>query len=245
MLRGIYTAAAGMLTQAVRLSTLGNNLSNVETPGYRQDIVEERTFEELLLARIAEGSIEIGPLGLGSVPLRPEIDLSPGPIEATGRALDLALVGDGFFVVQGPDGPLYTRNGAFFQDANGRLVTLQGWPVLGQEGVLQSDAPMTVGPDGVVRAGENVVGQLQVVTFPEETRFQKIEGQYLVPEEGLPAPVAAPRLQPGHLEGSNVNLTSTMTDLLTAARSYQMAQRALTTHDEALGRLLQETSQQV
>ena len=243
LLRGIYIATAQLRAQSFRLETLAANLTQVETPGYRQDRLTEQTFARLLLDRIDQGEETVGPLELGPIFSRPTIDLSAGPVEATDRPLDVAILGPGFFVVQSPAGPRYTRRGTFRQDETGRLVSLEGWPVLGQNGPIAAAGPLRIMSTGQVLANDQPVGQLQVVTFAEGTTFTRHGGTYLTPEGGAPRPVAAPQLLPGHVEGSNVDLTTTMTDLIAAARSYQAAQRALLAHDAILARLIQQAGE--
>ena len=243
MLRGIAIATSELLAQSQRLDTIASNLAEVDTPGYRADRMTEQTFRQLYLDRIDQGATAVGPLELGPVMSRPDIDLTPGPVEETGRPLDVALTGQGFFVVQTPNGERYTRRGAFHQDAAGRLVSLEGWPVLGQNGPISASGPLSIGPSGQVLSGSQVVGRLRVVGFPAGTQFTREAGTYLAAEQGGTAqPLPNAGLLPGHLEGSNVDLTTTMTDLIAASRLYQAAQRALSTQDQALGRLIEQTN---
>lgn len=244
MLRGVAISTSELQAQSLRLQTLAANLANVDTPGYRQDQVVSQTFEQLLLDRLGKDAETVGSLELATVLSRPTIDLTPGPVESTGRALDVALTGPGFFVVQAPDGLRYTRHGAFRQDAEGRLVSIEGWPVLGQNGPIAAQDPLRIDSSGRVLADDQAVGQLQVVTFAPETVLARRDGTYLVPEEdGAGTPVAEPEILAGYIEGSNVDLTTTMTELMAATRAYQAAQRALLAHDETLTRLIQQAGQ--
>jgi flagellar basal-body rod protein FlgF len=243
MLRGVAIATSQLVAQNLRLETLAANLADVDTPGYRQDRIEEQAFSRLLLDRIGAGEATIGGLDIASVMSRPTVDLTPGPIDATDRPLDVAITGDGFFVVQAPDGLRYTRRGAFRLDGQGQLTSLEGWPVLGQTGPLRAAGPVSILPTGEVTAGGQVLGRLQIVTFPPGTAFDRRDGTYLVPAGGAAGQVVAnPRLLPGHLEGSNVDLATTMTDVIAATRSYQAAQKALVTEDDALGRLIDQVN---
>jgi flagellar basal-body rod protein FlgF len=102
---------------------------------------------------------------------------------------------------------------------------------------------MTISPSGQVVAQGAVVGQLQVAAFGPTTPFDRRDGTYVVPANGAaPTAVTSPQLASGYLEGSNVDLTATMTDMLDATRSYQAAQRALSTEDGALSTLINTTS---
>ncbi len=244
MLRGIATATAQLLAQSKRIDILAANLAEVDTPGYRADQMTEQTFAQLLLDRIDQTQSSVGTLQIGPVISRPTVDLSAGPVDQTNRALDVAITGDGFFVVQGPDGPRYTRRGAFSQDSAGRLVSVDGWPVLGHQGPIAGPGPLKIDPDGLVLSNGRPIDRLQVVTFPSGTEFARAGGTCLVPPPGtVGQQVALPVLLPGYLEGSNMDLTTTVTDLISASRSYQAAQRALMTQDNALGRLISEIDQ--
>lgn len=243
MLRGVAIATCQLVAQNLRLEALAANLAEVDTPGYRQDRLAEQTFSQLLLDRIGAGETPVGALEIGSVMSRPTVDLRPGPIDSTERPLDVAIAGDGFFVVQAPDGLRYTRRGAFRLDGQGQLTSLEGWPVLGQNGPLRGTGPVSILPTGEVTSGNQTIGRLQIVTFPPGTAFDRRSGTYLVPAGGAVGQrVANPDLLPGHLEGSNVDLTTTMTDVIAATRSYQAAQKALVTEDDALGRLIDQVN---
>lgn len=242
MLRGIGISASQLAVGAQRLKILGANLSNVDTPGYVQDLAAQQSFDELYLNRLDAGSAPVGALDLASVPTRPGVDLATGPIEQTDRPLDLAITGPGFFSVQSPDGVLYTRRGTFRQDLQGRLVSLEGWPVLGQRGPITATGPLAVSPNGTVSSNGQAVDQLRVVTFGAGVALDHRAGTYVAPSDGAPTIAANPDVMSGALEGSNVDVTATMTDILAATRSYQLAQRAIVTQDTALQKLIETTN---
>lgn len=242
MLRGIGIGASQLATEAQRLKSIGANLANSDTPGYCQDVVGQQAFDSIYLSRLDAQSSGVGGVDLATVPSRPTVDLTSGPIEATQRPLDVAISGSGFFAVQAPDGVRYTRRGSFHQDAQGRLVSLEGWPVLGQNGPITAAGPLQIGPSGDVSSGGQVVGRLQVVQFGPGAALDRLPGTYLVPTSGAPSAVATPDLMPGYLEGSNVDLTTSMTDLVAATRSYQFTQRAIVTEDGALEKLIEATN---
>src|SRR4030088_3139440 len=122
MIRGIYTAAAGLATATLRLGVLSNNVANSATPGYKQDRLPEEVGKSIDLMKFAVdaqgrpvGSVTLGP-GVGVS----QLDLAAGPLQETANPLDLAIGGSGFFAVQRPDGSTaYTRDGGFHADANG------------------------------------------------------------------------------------------------------------------------------
>jgi len=247
MLRGIGIGDAQLAAQGVRLEMLASNLAQVDTPGYCQDQMSEKTFSDVLLNRIDSGIDQnhsaVGPLSLGETMSQPSIDLSPGPIESTGRPLDVAVAGGGFFVVQAPDGLRYTRRGAFHQNGQGQLVSLEGWPVLGQKGPMSGSTPLSISQSGQVSSGTQVIDQLRVVTFPNNAALVRKDGTYLVPANtAVPQAVTTPNILTGTLEGSNVDLSSMITNMMAAARSYQVAERAVSSEDNALGQLIDQVN---
>ena len=144
MERGLYIAASGMLAEQIRQDQIANDLANASTPGYKADRTSQSGFGDLLLANSATGAT-VGSQGTAVQVSKIETDFSPKPARETGEPLDFAIVGEGFFSVQTDRGTRYTRNGQFTADAQGRLVTAQGDPVLGRNG-----SPLSVGRDGRV-----------------------------------------------------------------------------------------------
>ncbi len=235
MIRTIYQAAAGMMAQFARQLTLSTNLANVDTPGYRQQTSTIRDFQELFLLRLGQGRASpVGPLSTAVRWDQPRIDLRQGALVETGRPLDLAIAGNAFFAVQTPDGIEYTRDGRFQLDAQRRLVTADGYPVLGEQGpLILPPGEVWVEPDGTVLAGETVVGRLLLIEFPPEATFTPVTGnRYRTEAQGVPSATAG--VSQGFVEAANVDLTQTLTDMLAATRSYQLAARTLQLADETL-----------
>src|SRR5882762_4242055 len=172
MIRGIYTAAAGLATATLRLGTVSNNIANASTPGYKQDRLPDEVGNSLDLMKYAVddqgrpvGTITLGPkVGLS------QLDLTAGPIQETTNPLDLAIGGNGFFAVQAADGSSrYTRDGGFHADVDGSLRARDGSAVLdvyGQAIQLPVGTDISVAADGTVIAGGNSVAQIQIVDFP-------------------------------------------------------------------------------
>jgi len=145
-----------MLASMRRMELVTNNLANAQTVGFKQDRSALSTFEELMLQQDGASSTngqKLGELGMASVAEEPMIDFTQGALEETGRDLDMALEGPGFFTVQTPDGPRYTRDGGFTRDAFGRLSTTEGHLVLdtANNPITIPGGKMTVGQDGAVR----------------------------------------------------------------------------------------------
>jgi flagellar basal-body rod protein FlgF len=222
--RGLYIAASGMAAELARQDQIANDLANAATPGYKADRSTQRQFGELLLANMETGRT-IGTSSLGVAIDRTVTDMSQGPIRDTGQPLDLAIEGDGMFVVRTAAGERYTRAGQFQRSADGTLVTPQGDAVLGRDG-----GPVRVRPDGTVDAT-----QLRVVTVTGATKA----GGNLFTGQAADAP--APLVRTGALETSGTNAARAMVDLIASMRAFEATQRAITTIDTTL----QKTANQV
>jgi flagellar basal-body rod protein FlgG len=235
MIRSIYQAASAMMAQMARQLTISTNLSNVDTPGYRQQLSSVNDFREMLLSRVAGADVRL--IGSISTAVRldqPELDLSQGALVETGRPLDLAIAGAAFFTVQTPEGLQYTRDGRFRLDEQRRLVTADGYPVLGEGGPITiPPGDVWVDPDGTVRVNDQVVGRLLLTEFPADAQLQLVEqNRYTSDVAGAPSQTAG--VSQGFLEQSNVDITRAITDMLAANRSYALAQRALQIADDSL-----------
>jgi len=219
MERGLYIAASGMLAEQVRQDQIANDLANAATPGYKADRTSQAGFGELLLANSATGAT-VGPQGTAVQVSAVETDFTPKPAKDTGEPLDFAIVGEGFFAVQTANGTRYTRNGQFTADAQGRLVTAQGNPVLGRGG-----RALTVGADGRVDPRN-----LEVVAL----RNPRKDGDSLV--TGTPGGTAAGQVRAGALEASGADAARSMVDMIASMRAFEAGQKVIQTIDETLGK---------
>jgi flagellar basal-body rod protein FlgF len=211
-------AAAGY--GEARMAILANNLANVNTAGYKADQV---SFSEVLDQAT----------GLPTVTAGQFTELTAGAQEQTGNPLDVAVQGDGFFVVDTPDGRRFTRDGAFQLGSDGTLITADGHPVLGSGGPVVVD-PQTKGiridPNGKVWADGNEVDTLQVVTFPSGSPPQKVGGSLFAGTGDTP--VAEPRVSQGSLERSNVSPILEMSRMIGIARGYEAYQKLVQSLDQ-------------
>jgi len=245
--RGLYMAEGAMLAQQMKLETTGNNLSNQHTPGYNKDQTVQTSFAEWLVARTGSGGGRPGGLTpVGSMAYNVAIDeeythMTQGELEETGRELDFALTGGGFFEVEVDGEVRYTRNGRFFLDEEGFLVDTEGNMVQGEDGPINLSLDETEGQetvveqDGSIYVGGEQVDQLQVVAFDEEAELVK-EGDNLYEAEEAPLeePVEATRVWQGFIENSNVDLAREMVDMLEARNGFETAQRVMITQDAIL-----------
>jgi flagellar basal-body rod protein FlgG len=236
MIRGLYVAAEGMAARQKAQDVLAMNLANVNTTGFKADRPVFETALQRTLYRVeGTGATPIGTLSAGALLTTTYTDLQPGPLMRTGNPLDVAIEGEGYFAVQTPAGIRYTRNGAFSLNAEGILITREGFPVLGTQGVIRlpRNATLEIGEDGSLRIDGKVVDRLQIV----QGTMRKDTNGWLV---GNATPVATPRLITGMLEGANVNIVREMVEMIEYLRAYETHQRAIQAQDETLGRAINE-----
>lgn len=239
---GLYLALQAQRVLQRRLETAANNMANVTTAGFKADIVlQEET--NVRPARDSERPHDlrfVRDVGVAR-------DFAAGPLQTTGNPLDLAIQGEGFFVVQGTNGPLYTRDGTFALSANGTLVTQDGSPVLNQGGapiVLdpRGERP-EIGPNGAIRVGGVEVGRIGLVSFAEPGRLAKVGDNRF--DAGDEAPVAAEgAIVQGAIERSNVNAVTQLTQLLEISRAYESASRVVRQGDELRQRAVERLGRQ-
>lgn len=243
-MRGLYNAAGSMLVNQVRLENIGNNLSNLNTPGYKRSEVVLRTFPEVLLYRTEKtggGAALYGPIGIAAENIAVQETVTihlPGALSLTGRPLDIALQEPGFFVVDTPQGLAYTRDGHLQLSADGTLVNAQGFPVLGEGGAitLGMESPQIDMSGNIYQDGQ-LVDRLLVVAFDDDDQLQK-DGYNLfrAGDNAAYQAVDAGTVFQGALEESNADLSRQMTDLVKVRRCYEAAQKIAQVYDRMLTR---------
>lgn len=243
MLRGLYAANTAMVSQQLRETVISQNLANINTPGYKADRAALQSFPEVLLWRLSGYQREpVGSAGFGAAVGAVETDYSSGPLQYTGRPLDVAIAGEGYFVVQDAKGETFlSRNGALAVNADGYLVTAQGHLVLGEGGPVQvGGAEVVIREDGTVLADGVESGRLLLVDVPDRQALRKAgENLFRVGNQAEVTTVQPP-LKVGYLEQANVDPVQSLIDLLAAFRAYEAAQRVLRAQDELLGRAASE-----
>lgn len=265
MLRSLYSGVSGMKNHQVRMDVIGNNIANVNTYGFKsarcnfQDLLSQ-TLRSPSAPTATTGGVNPGQVGLGMTVAGIANNMGQGATQTTGRTLDCAIQGNGYFVMHknlGDTDAFYTREGIFYMDSAGYLVNSNGYYVCnattGHE-IRLSATPATVSTISISDSGiitvDNVVGDtIGLATFPNETGLQKA-GQNLYQESSASgaATVEAPgtaasavvnsRINSGYLEMSNVDLTDEFVSLITTQRGYQASARTITTSDEMLQELL-------
>ena len=218
-----YIGLSLKMVQQRALSVAANNIANTDTAGFK---VEELTQGTLTGAPARDAGVP-GPAqfvidtGLAR-------NFGQGELRQTGAPLDVAISGSGFFRISTPQGERYTRDGRFSMDAQNRLVTSQGNPVLDDGGgpiVLDPLQPSpTISLDGVVSQGNLRVAKLGVVDFPSASVLSKQGNNlYANTSNAQPAAAANAQLHQGSLEGSNVNAITEVTNLIQISRAYEDA----------------------
>jgi len=231
----------GLQTERVlqrRMDVAANNLANISTAGFKADSV---VFEEAdnTGATSTDNPSDIRyvrDIGL----LR---DTSQGPIAQTGNPFDVAIQGDGYFMVQGPNGPLYTRDGAFTLSGDGQLVTHDGHAVLSSGGapiVLdpQGETP-SIGRDGAIRVAGTEAGRIGVASFAAPGALQKVGDNLWSAQGQTPGEFSGVVVQ-GAIEGSNVRPVIELTRLIEISRAYQSAAKFVSNTDELRQRAIQQ-----
>lgn len=251
----MWIAKTGLDAQQMRMSTIANNLANVNTTGFKRD---RAMFEDLLYQKVRAPGAQVGaaadaqsPTGLmvgtGVRVVTTEKTHVQGNLVNTKNALDLAIAGDGFFQIAQPDGTVaYSRDGAFKLSSIGQITTANGTLLQPAITVPANTSSISIGQDGTVRAetvggGSQVIGQLQIAKFVNPAGLQAIGGNLLkeTPASGAPQVLApgqtgAGVVMQGSLEASNVNVVEEMVSMIETQRAYEVNSKAISAVDGML-----------
>ncbi|MCB0412958.1 MAG: flagellar basal-body rod protein FlgF [Bdellovibrionales bacterium] len=252
--KGIYTALSGAMAQSQRLDTIANNIANTNTASFKKD---KQTFYEYLTAAeknpdsiqttkvpaSIESFYELNGADRGFVDSSGTYtDFTQGQLKPTGNKLDVALQGKGFFEILTPNGPRLTRNGQFQVDANGRLVTRQGYPVLSegtgdpQQRTIQLNSNnVTVSYSGEIYEGNDLAAKFALLNVVNPESLKKSGQSFYDYKENMnPILQAADEVQTkqGFVEASNVNIVTEMTDMINATRTFESTQKAIKAFDQ-------------
>ncbi len=222
--RSIFVALSGAIAQEKRLETASYNIANADTAGYKkQSNLFSVTFTDALKAYpVSEGL---------------KVDMTQGGLKSTGNPLDLALMGNGLFVVKTPQGERFTRQGDFTVNGEGVLSTKEGYPVVGEGGeiIIEGESrEIVINEYGGVSTEDMTEKLLTIVGFDENTKFVK-QGQYLSVVAGSVnrSPVEGEiRVEQGQLEVSNVNAAKEMINLIEIMRRYDNQSKMIQTFDD-------------
>jgi flagellar basal-body rod protein FlgF len=236
-------AASGLRARMESLDLVANNIANAATGGYKAD----REFYSLYVAPEAAGNES-----LSTMPVieRPWVDHAQGVLRSTGNPLDVALSGKGFFAVNGPSGPLYTRNGNFRVAVDGKLTTSDGYGVRDSQStqgaplVLQATRPLEISSDGTVTQDGVVTGQLEIVDFTSTAGLSKQGSNYFRVNDPALRPTAPSEttVEQGHLETSNTGTAESAVRLVSVMRQFEMLQKAVSLGNEMNKKAIEEVA---
>jgi flagellar basal-body rod protein FlgG len=254
-MRSLSIGATGMRAQQLNVEVISNNIANMTTTGFKRQRAE---FQDLLyqsFRRVGSASSDAGTIvpvgvqvGAGVQAVGTYRIHEQGSMQVTDNALDLAINGRGFFQVELPNGEIaYTRAGAFTRNAEGEIVTLDGYLVVGPGAIPEDAVEIQVNESGEVLVAIDGqveplnIGQFEMATFINDAGLQAIgDNLYLetpasgAPIVGVPGDAGFGTLNQGMLETSNVNIVSEITQLISAQRAYEMNSKVITTTDEMM-----------
>ena len=257
MIRALYTAASGMNAQQANIDNVAHNLANVNTPGFKKAHVqfEDLVYQETTIPGAPTSGGGESPTGLqtglGTRPVASSRDFSAGNLRATNSPMDIAIQGDGFLQVSMPDGSTsYTRAGSLQRDAQGMLVTSEGYALEPAITVPSNATSVTVGKDGVVSAsiaGQTAtqqLGTLELATFQNPAGLKPLGGNlFQITSASGEAQVGTPgtdnrgTIAQGFLEDSNVSVVEEMVNMILGQRAYEANSKVIKAADEMLAQV--------
>ncbi|MFJ7638587.1 flagellar basal body rod protein FlgG [Peribacillus sp. NPDC097225] len=259
MLRSMYAGISGLKNSQTKLDVIGNNVANVNTYGFKKGRV---TFSDAMSQTLSgpsgptanQGGVNAKQIGLGSTISTIDTIHSQSSIQTTGRDLDLAISGDGYFVVKKGEREYYTRAGNFYLDAEGTLVDSSGAKVQGKDGDIKIESEtyvsFTISQSGEIigvpaEGASDVIAQLSIARFANTAGLIKSGGSNFEtsvnsgePVYGYAGEEGRGIIATGTLEMSNVDLSEEFTEMIVAQRSFQSNSKIITTSDEILQELL-------
>jgi flagellar basal-body rod protein FlgG len=259
MLRSLWIAKTGLDAQQMHIDVISNNLANVSSNGFKRS---RAVFEDLLYQTLRHPGTQSSQqtqvpsglqVGTGVRPVATERIFTQGNLTQTGNPLDVAIQGNGFFQILMPDGTTaYTRDGSFRTDANGQLVTSNGFALQPAITIPANTQSVTIGRDGVVSVvragttGSTQVGTLQLASFVNPSGLLSLgENLYAETSASGTASVNQPGsnglglLNQAYVETSNVNVVEELVNMIQTQRAYEINSKAIQTSDQMLQRLSQ------
>ncbi len=227
--QGIYTAAAGAIAMEDRLNIISNNIANLNTTGFKKDQMSfEQYMKQLDTSSLYPGQYRTVPIDV--VAVSSSIDLTPGAPVKTGNPLDIALMGDGFFVVNTDKGPRYTRAGSFQLSTDNTIITPQGYSLQGNGGDITIDpkkGDLVIDSVGKITQDGEELSTLQVVRIPPDSLMRQGNNLFSVKEGVTPEPVETIFLSQGSIEKANVDPIMEMVEMIATARAYDSFQKMI------------------
>lgn len=252
MIRGIYTAVSGMITEEKRQEIITNNMANVSTSGFKEDKLNVKSFDEVLLQNydnIINGKgnrTQIGGLSYGSEIDGTSTNFNQGILQNTDKKLDFAIEGNGLFKVVNENGTeYYRRSGNFSLDDNGYLIDENKNYVIGKkldsgldEKIKLSSDDITCDINGTIKDNGKDTFRLNTYEFNDMSKVIK-NGNNLYLGTGA-IENSDSKIKQGAIEGSNVNIIDAMVDMMATMRAYEANQKVISSIDETLGKTVNE-----
>ncbi len=253
MIRGLYTAASGMIARQAQMDNLTNNLANTNTPGYKLQNMTFKSFDEAVIFNMDNkvGSTAfknvIGSIEMGVAIDQTNTDFTQGTLQDSDRNLDFSLSGDGFFTTVAPDGTeRYTRSGRFLVAADGRLVTPNGYSVLGVDEngnktpIILSDQSITLESDGSFTSG-NRKYSFAISQFQNTNSLERnADNMYVSNGNENPTLTQNTGVKQYSIEASNVDIIKSITDMISIMRSYESNQKVIDYIDDTLDKAVNQ-----
>lgn len=257
MIRALYTAASGMNAQQANMDNVAHNLANVNTTGFKKSRVEfeDLMYQETRAAGSTASSSTEAPVGLevglGTRAVASSRNFSSGNLRSTSGPLDLAIAGDGFFQIALPNGTTaYSRSGTFHRDAQGLIVTAEGYAVQPNITVPPNATSISISKDGIVTAqipGQTAaqnLGTIELASFANAAGLRPMGGNLFTAtsasgdaETGVPGSDARGTLAQGFVEDSNVSVVEEMVNMIIGQRAYEANSRVIKAADEMLSQV--------
>ncbi|WP_105616964.1 flagellar basal-body rod protein FlgF [Vallitalea okinawensis] len=250
MIKGIYTAASGMMTQYKKMDVVSNNLANADTAGFKKDGVVTASFGEVMMMKINDPSspmpTEIGKMSMGVTVNQLYTDNTQGSLVQTNSPFDVAIDGEGYVTVgvideQGNVTEQFTRDGSFTVTNEGFLMTSEGHLVMGTEGSITIPAgEIVIDEDGTILVDGQFVDKIKLTNFEDRSTLRKIGDSLYATTDDSVVKAFDGRLQQGFIEGSNVDVVKEMAEMISMSRAYEASQKVLQANDESLGKAVNE-----
>jgi flagellar basal-body rod protein FlgG len=239
MLNGLFSNFSGKFVNSRRMEIIANNIANVSTPGFKSS-------RPVFNAFTGEDESGNGMLQNTSVSMYDSyVNFAVAPLLETGSKLDFAIEGEGFFVVSTPDGPMYTRNGKFTVSQDKKLVTMEGYPVLGRGGEIDvggqnGNVDISVENDGSVFVDKAFIDVIKIVDFADKRYIRNFgKNLFMNTQEGSVEIIPEnSTVRQGYSEASNVDIMREMIEMIHTVRAYEAYTKIGESLDDVLGQLI-------